>query len=80
MLWPSGIAAKPNSLNHYSQSALSYHCGCAAPSVSPHGFVEKIITFQKSAGQLSFRFCAALCLSFSLLSLGPFWDIIDCFD
>jgi hypothetical protein len=47
---------------------------------SPHGFVEKIVTFQKSSGQLSFRFCAALCLSFSLLSLGPFWDIIDCFD
>ncbi len=47
---------------------------------SPHGFVEKIVTFQKSAGQLSFCCCAALCLSFSLLSLGRFWDIIDCFD
>jgi hypothetical protein len=47
---------------------------------SPHGFVEKIVIFQKSAGQLSFRFCAAPCLSFSLLSLGGFWDIIDCFD
>ncbi len=30
-----GLAAKQNSLNYYSQSALSYHCGCAAPSVFP---------------------------------------------
>ncbi len=30
-----GTAAQPYPLNNYSQSALSYHGGCAAPSVFP---------------------------------------------